>query len=309
MPVYAGYDLGGSLLKYGFINQAGNVLFQGSSATPTAIKDLLPLLGTTWEILKKEAAKTITSCGLGFPGLFSLKDQKFLQSPHYPDLDHYDLIPALSQIIDVPFFINNDANLAAFGEYKLGGGQGVQSLVLLTIGTGIGTGIILDGKLWQGTCGFAGELGHAPVNPEGDPCPCGSLGCLETEVSAPAIVNSYKQLKNLEKDINLEEVCKRAEDGDPEALRVYARAGHYLGVGLAIAINLLNPEKILLGGGVMEAGDLLLSSALPVAEERSYTPAFDCCRIEKASLGNTAGFIGAALWSEEQSDISNSVTP
>ncbi len=300
MSVYAGFDLGGSQLKYGLINQSGEVLFQSSADTPTKIKDLLPLLGKTWEILKKEAKKPITSCGLGFPGIFNLKDQKIYQSPHFPELDDFDLIPSLSQILDVPFYVNNDANMAAFGEYKIGAGQGVQSLVLLTIGTGIGTGIILDGKLWQGQCGYAGELGHASVNPEGDPCLCGSQGCLETEVSAPKIMNSYKEQKSLDEGVSPEEVYRRAKMGDPEALQVYSRAGHYLGIGLSIAINLLNPEKILLGGGVMEASDLLLSSALPTSEKRSYTSAFNCCRIEKAALGNTAGFIGAALWSKEQ---------
>jgi len=301
MSVYAGFDLGGSQLKCGLINDEGKVLFQDTFETPAKIKDLLPLLKTSWETLKKEAKKNITSCGFGFPGIFNLSEQKIYQSPNFPELDLFDLSPALSSIIDIPFYVNNDANLAAFGEYKLGAGQGVQSLVLLTIGTGIGTGIILDGKLWQGKCGYAGELGHVPVNPEGDPCLCGSQGCLETEVSAPTIVRNYKDLNKLDEEVSAEEVYRRAKKGDPEALQVYARAGHFLGVGLAIAINLLNPEKILLGGGVMKAGDLLLASALPAAEERSYTPAFDCCRIEEAALGNTAGFIGAALWSKEQS--------
>jgi len=300
MSLYAGFDLGGSQLKYGLINDKGKILRQTEVETPTKINDLLPLLETTWENLKKETKKPITSCGLGFPGIFNLSNQKIHQSPHFPELDHYDLVPALSRIIDVPFSVNNDANMAAFGEYKLGAGRGVQSLVLLTIGTGIGTGIILDGKLWQGKYGYAGELGHVPVNPEGNSCPCGSQGCLETEVSAPTIVKSYQELKKLDEDINAEEVYRRAKKKDPEALQVYARAGHYLGIGLSIAINLLNPEKILLGGGVMKADDLLLSSALPSAKERSYTPAFACCRIEQASLGNTAGFIGAALWSKEQ---------
>lgn len=302
MSFYAGFDLGGSQLKYGLIDGSGKVLLQAEVETPTKIKDLLLLLKTTWETLKKEAQKTITSCGLGLPGIFNISNQKIHQSPHCPKLDHHDLIPALSQIIDVPFYVNNDANLAAFGEYKRGAGQDVQSLVLLTIGTGIGTGIILDGKLWQGQCGYAGELGHVTVNLEGHPCLCGSQGCLETEVSAPTIVTSYKELKKLDEDVNAEEVYKRAKKGDSEALQVYTRAGRFLGIGLSIVINLLNPEKILLGGGVMKAGDLLLSSALPVAKERSYTPAFDCCRIEEASLGNTAGFIGAALWSKEQSE-------
>ncbi len=303
MSLYAGFDLGGSQLKYGLIDEGGKILRQGTVETPTKIKYLLPLLETTWGNLKKEAKNPITACGFGFPGIFHLEDRKIHRSPHFPELDHYDLIPALSRVIDTPFYVNNDANMAAFGEYKLGAGRGVQSMVLLTIGTGIGTGIILDGKLWQGKCGYAGELGHAPVNPEGDSCPCGSRGCLETEVSAPTIVKSYKKLKKLDEDVSAEEVCRRAKKGDSEALQVYVRLGCFLGIGLSIAINLLNPEKILLGGGVMKAGDFIFSHALPEAKKRSFTPAFDCCRIEQAALGNNAGFIGAALWSKEQSGV------
>ncbi|MFP4082129.1 MAG: ROK family protein [Candidatus Aminicenantes bacterium] len=300
MSVYAGFDLGGTHLKYGLVNQKGKILFSSKQDTPEKIADLLNLIHSLWEDLKKKQKGEIGSCGFGFPGIFSLKEQKIYQSPNYPELDNFDLIPALSGFIDVPFRVNNDANMAAFGEFRCGAGQGAQSLILLTIGTGIGSGIILEGKLWQGKCGYGGELGHVTVNPEGEKCNCGSLGCLETEASAPKIVRNYRKFKRIDEHITAELIAKRAEKGDQQARRAYSTAGYYLGIGLAIIINLLNPEKIILGGGVMKSGQYLLPSALKEARRRTYQASYDCCRIEKAALGNQAGFIGAALWAKEQ---------
>lgn len=299
MPLYAGFDLGGTQLKHGILDQRGKVIFKDKIPTPTKITGLIRLLEGIWKKFKSQHKEPLSACGFGFPGIFHKQEKKIYQSPHFPELDRFDLQPVLSQFIDVPFFLNNEANLAAFGEYKSGAGQGVQSLILLTIGTGIGTGIILDEKLWEGACGFAGELGHTAVNPEGEKCSCGSCGCLETEVSAPKIAKTYKELKNTEEEIHTEDIFQRAKKGDPEARRTYALAGYYLGIGLSTAINFLNPEKILLGGGVMEAAEFILPPALQEAKKRSFEASFKCCSIEKAALGNDAGFIGAALWAKD----------
>jgi glucokinase len=190
--------------------------------------------------------------------------------------------------------------MAAYGEYRCGAGQNTHSLVLLTIGTGVGTGIILKGNIWEGACGFAGELGHAVVNPNGEPCKCGSQGCLETEVSAPKIVKNYQAYSKNRKNITAEEVSLRAKNNEKAAQQAFAKAGHFLGLGLALAINLLNPEKILLGGGVMKAAEFLLPPTIDEAAKRSFKGSFRCCSIEHATLGNKAGFIGAALWSGQQ---------
>ncbi len=231
--------------------------------------------------------------------MLNKKEQKIYQSPNYPDIDHFDLLPALSRFIKVPFTINNDANMAAFGEYKKGAGQDVHSLVLLTIGTGLGTGIILEGKIWQGVCGFGGELGHAAVNTNGEPCNCGSRGCLETEVSAPKIVKNYLLLNPTENITDAVQVYEKALAGEDAAQEAFAMAARYLGIGLSIAINLLNPEKILLGGGVMKAGDFLVNPAIQEAQKRSFKAGFDCCSIGSATLGNRAGFIGSAYYAKE----------
>ncbi|MGB2765172.1 MAG: ROK family protein [Candidatus Aminicenantaceae bacterium] len=301
MSLCAGFDLGATQLKYGLIDPRGKIVFEEKTSSPLKIKDLLHLLKILWEDLKSKEKKSIKTVGFGIPGIYSIDQQRILQSPNYAVLDNFDLFPALSQFIEVPFQINNDANMAAFGEFKCGAGQGVKNLIFLTIGTGVGGGIILEGKLWQGTCGFAGELGHITVNPSGEKCNCGSQGCLETEVSAPKIVKNYKILKKSKKKISAEEVFRLAKKGDNAARKAFALAGFYLGIGLSIAINSFNPEKILLGGAVTEAGNLLLSPALEEAQKRSYKASFKCCSIKKASLGNKAGLIGAALWAREQS--------
>jgi glucokinase len=300
MLMYAGFDLGGTHLKFGLTDSSGNIILDSKTTTPSTIEGLLHLLKKLWNDLKGEEKRKIEAVGFGFPGIFSLEQQRILQSPNYTKLDNFDLIPALSEFIEVPFWVNNDANMAAFGEYKCGAGQGAHSLIFLTVGTGLGAGIILDGKLWRGKCGFAGELGHVTVNPEGEKCNCGGQGCLETEVSAPKIVKNYNILRKKYEKISAEEVFKRATKGEKAARQAFAQAGYYLGIGLGIAINLLNPDKILLGGAVMAAGDLLLSPALEEAKKRSYKASYKCCPIEKASLGNKAGFLGAALWAKEQ---------
>jgi glucokinase len=300
MPIYAGFDLGGTRLKYGLTDSAGNIIFNSKTATPPTIKQLLELLEKLWNDLKRKETRKVAAIGFGFPGIFSLEQQRILQSPNYAELNNFDLIPALSEFIEVPFWVNNDANMAAFGEYKHGAGQGAHSLILLTIGTGLGAGIILDGRLWRGKCGFAGELGHVTVNPEGEKCNCGGQGCLETEVSAPKIVRNYNTIRKKVEKISGEEVFARAKKGEMAARQAFARAGYFLGIGLGIAMNLLNPDKILLGGAVMSAGELLLSPALEEVKRRSYKASYECCTIEKASLGNKAGFLGAALWAKEQ---------
>jgi glucokinase len=292
----AGFDLGGTQLKYGAIDVEGRLVLKGKIPSPGSMKELLAALEEIWGRIKAASPGPVRTCGFGFAGFFSLKDRKILHSPNYPSLNNFDLVPALRRFIDVPFEIDNDANMAAYGEYMYGAGRGAQSLVLLTVGTGIGSGIILDGELWQGKCGFAGELGHITVNPEGTVCNCGNRGCLETESSAPKIVRNYQALTGTGASVTSRDVYLLARKGDQAALESFARCAYYLGVGLGIVINFLNPEKIVIGGGVISAGKYLLRPAIEEARRRSHRVSFACCRIEKASLGNDAGLIGAAAW-------------
>ena len=299
MPLYAGFDLGGTQLKYGLLDERLNPVFKGKAPTPPTMAGLLDLFAGLWEELKRKDRRKIKAAGFGIPGIFSLKEQKIYQSPNYSELDGFDIRPAVARFIKAPFWIDNDANVAAYGEFRCGAGKGVRHLLLLTLGTGVGSGIIIDGELLHGSCGFAAEMGHIVVHPDGERCNCGSRGCLETEAAAGPIVRTYRELTRSEEPLTAEEIASRAKKGDAAARRSFKRAGYYLGIGLGIAINLLNPEKILLGGGVMDSGDLILPHALAEAGRRSYKATFACCSIEKASLGNDAGFMGAAAFARD----------
>jgi glucokinase len=300
MSVYAGFDFGGTQLKYGLIDDSGKILFKDKTRTPPTIREVMSLLKNLWNDLKKKERQKIKAVGFGFPGIYSLKEKKIYQSPNYRELDNFNLFSAIGEFIEVPFWVDNDANMAAFGEWKCGAGRGVSSMVFLTLGTGIGGGIIIGGKLWQGSCGYAGELGHIIVNPRGELCNCGIQGCLETEASAPAIVRKYLTLIKSQGPVSAEEIYQRAQQGEENARMAFAEAGYYLGIGLGIIINFLNPEKILLGGGVMTTGEFLLRPAVEEAGRRSYKASFSCCSIKRASLGNDAGLIGAASWAQEK---------
>lgn len=297
---FVGFDLGGTNLKYGLIGDKGDLVTKGLEPTPATAAGIIELMGGVMDKLRKEAKGQVRAAGLGIPGLYSLEHKRILQSPNLPELDNYDLEAGLAKAFDVPFWVDNDANLAAYGEWKAGAGKGARSLVLLTVGTGIGSGLILDGELFHGACGFAGEMGHITVNPEGEKCRCGNQGCLETEAAAPKIVRNYMDLSRTKKPLAAEDVFQKAVKGNTAARKAFAIAGHYLGIGLGIVINLLNPEKILLGGGVMTTGDFLMPPAVEEAQKRSYKASFACCTIARASLGNEAGFTGAAHWAREQ---------
>jgi glucokinase len=296
MPLFAGFDLGGTQLKYGLLDERLNLVFKDKAPSPPDPKKLMALLRDLWEELKKKERKAIRAVGLGLPGIFNLKEQRLVQSPNYPSLDGIRLRPSIARFLQVPLWIDNEANLAAFGEYRCGTGRGVRHLIHITLGTGVGSGIIIDGRILRGRCGFAAEMGHMTVHPDGVRCRCGSQGCLETEASARAIVENYRQLTRSATSATAEDIAARARKGEDAARRSFERAGFYLGVGLGIALNLFNPEKIVLGGGVMESGDLILPSAIAEAGRRAYKASFACATIEKAALGNDAGFIGAAAW-------------
>jgi glucokinase len=300
---YAGFDLGGTQLKYGVIDSGGRIVFKNKLPSPPDIQKLMELIGQVWTELNKKYPRNIRAVGFGFAGFYSLKQKRILHSPNYPALNNYPLFLALKKIIPVPFAVHNDANLAAFGEYVYGSGRGAQSLIFLTVGTGVGSGIILEGQLWHGKCGFAGELGHITVNPEGLVCNCGNIGCLETEVSAVALVRNYQHFSGSRENLSAKDVYLRARAGDEAARKSFDRCGYFLGIGLGIVINFMNPEKIIIGGGVMDSGHWLLRPAISEARKRSNPVSFACCQIRRASLGNEAGLIGAAAWAKRQLDL------
>ena len=292
--MYAGFDLGGSQLKYGLLDSQRHVVKDGLSPTPMEKKGLLDLVADCLARMKGWTDSPILAAGFGLPGLYDHREKAMIRSPHLAYLDRYRITADLEGLLGCPLAVDNEANLAAFGEFKEGAGRGLDSLALVTVGTGIGAGLVLDGEIWQGA-GFAGELGHIPIGTEGFPCTCGSRGCLETEVSAPAIVRIYRDLSGHRQPTSFSDVVQAATGGDGHARESFVRAGRSLGRGIAVLINLIHPEKILLGGGVLEAGDFLMAPAREEAEKLSIPSSFQRTTIEKSGLGNRAGFIGAAL--------------
>jgi glucokinase len=300
MPLYAGFDMGGTQVKYGLLDERLELVFKDSAPTPTKIGELIELFGKLWKKMKEGRRASIRTVGFGIPGIFNLKAQRIIKSPNYNELNKFPLRPAIARVIDAPFCIDNDANMAAYGEYRRGAGRDAKDMILLTLGTGVGSGIIVDGVLLHGSCGYGAEMGHVVVNSEGERCGCGARGCLETEAAAGPIVRNYRQLTGASEPLTAEDVANRAKKGDAAARKSYDRAAYYLGIGLGSAINTFNPQKILLGGGIMASGKLILPMTRAEAKRRSYAASYACCSIEKASLGNDAGLIGAASWARDQ---------
>jgi glucokinase len=288
MPLYAGFDMGGTQVKYGLLDERLELVFKDSAPTPTKIGELIELFGKLWKKMKEGRRASIRTVGFGIPGIFNLKAQRIIKSPNYNELNKFPLRPAIARVIDAPFCIDNDANMAAYGEYRRGAGRDAKDMILLTLGTGVGSGIIVDGVLLHGSCGYGAEMG------------CGARGCLETEAAAGPIVRNYRQLTGASEPLTAEDVANRAKKGDAAARKSYDRAAYYLGIGLGSAINTFNPQKILLGGGIMASGKLILPMTRAEAKRRSYAASYACCSIEKASLGNDAGLIGAASWARDQ---------
>jgi glucokinase len=229
-----------------------------------------------------------------------------LVSSDLPAVAHGDLQAELRAATGLPVVLDNDANAGALGEYTVGAGRGSRNMFYVTIGTGIGGALILDGRLWRGVSGFAGEFGHITIDREGEECTCGNVGCLETVASAPNIVrrtherllrDSTSSLSRLglQKSFTAADIAHEARSGDDFALLMIERTGRYIGTAVAAVINLLNVERVVLGGGVMDAGPLILDPIIREAGRRSFQPCFEAAQIVAASLGPDAVPIGAAV--------------
>ena len=230
-------------------------------------------------------------------------------SPNMPGWTDIPLAEIVSKKFKVKTYVINDASAAALGEHRYGAGRGVDNLVLLTLGTGIGGGIITDGVLYLGAVGAAGEFGHMTIEADGPACGCGNKGCLEMLASGTAIAREAKKYLgqgeesvltemangNIE-DITAEMVETAARKADKLAWGIIGQASYSLGVGMVNLVNIFNPEMIIIGGGMAAMGDLLIEPARKVVRERAFSISARAVRIETARLGNEAGVYGAAAW-------------
>ena len=250
--------------------------------------------------------REVVSLGFAIPGLVNRQTDVVIVSSELPTPVREGLHTELIKATGLRVEIENDANAAAYGEFKVGAGKGSRDVFYMMIGNGIGGAIILDGKLWTGSSGFAGEVGHITIDTEGLECICGNTGCLETVASAPSIVRRARERLNrdstsslsrlgLNKDFTADDVAHEANEGDDFAMMMIERTGKYIGTGVASVINLLNIEKIILGGGVMDAGQLILNPIIQEAKRRAFQPCFEATEIVAATLGRDAITIGAAM--------------
>jgi len=251
-----GVDVGGTTTAAGLIGADGAVLAHLQEATHgrgpgTALVTLLGLL-TRLATLAAERGVEPTAIGIGVPGTVDAETGTIGAEAHYvPELAHVPLGAIVSERMDLPVFVDNDVNALALGEWMFGAGRGARSLVLLALGTGVGGGIILEGRLVRGRGGYGGELGHVPIDFDGRPCICGGRGCLKAYVSGTDI--ALEGSRRLGRPVTAPEVFGLAAAGDAVAEGLVAEVCEALGAGLAVVVNGLNPGRLLLAGGVAES--------------------------------------------------------
>jgi glucokinase len=294
-------DLGGTHLRAATVDQKGHIHARFKQNTPQ-VKDANAIVDAIVAAVHEfQKAAEISAVSLVVPGTVNVEEGSVVKAPNLPCLDGFRLAAALTEQLRLPAILENDANAAAVGEMWQGAAVGCTTIICVTLGTGVGGGIILDGKLWRGVDGSAAEIGHMCVDPFGGvACTCGSRGCLEVFASATAIVRMAREasprypdsLLQGREDQTAEMIFEAGQQGDELALEIFRRMGVYLGIGLANLINILNPEIIVLGGGVVNGWALFEKHMHQQVEER----AFPLLRVKivKAKCGDDAGLLGAA---------------
>jgi glucokinase len=292
-----GVDLGGTNLRAAAVSSDGTQLDKiagradlkaGRDAVVQdmvdSIRALQTLCGTGHKLI---------GVGIGVPGFIEMEKGVIVGSNNLPEFENYPVRDEIEQRLGTPIFLENDANAAALGEKWLGAGRDVNELIMLTLGTGIGGGVIAYGRVLHGYLGMAGEFGHMTVIPNGNPCGCGNQGCLEKHASATAVV-SMARLIQLGDNLTSLQVYEMAVRGEERARSIFRVMGTALGIALANLINAFNFPLYLLGGGVIGAWDQFAPTMLAEVEKRSFTYRKTHTRIERATLGGQAGLYGAA---------------
>ena len=294
MEYAIGIDLGGTSIKYALVDKAGNSFFEGklpSFASVSAAKVMEQLIKAA-TLLKDEAAKqnwTVLGIGLGTPGIVDETNRIVLGGAE--NIVGWENIDVAS--------LGNDANLMGLGETKYGAGRGCTHVVFLTVGTGIGGAVIIDGKLFNGYANRGTELGHVPLIANGERCACGAIGCLEHYASTAALTRRFSALakeQNLSFDteINGELIVRLYHENFPLAVECMNEHFYYLGRGIAGFVNIFSPQRIVIGGGVAESGSFYLEKIRAVVKKHVIADCALNTKIVAAELGNKAGLIGAA---------------
>ena len=299
-------DVGGTNLRIAAVSEDGSVLHQVTEPTPRngIAADVLDTVCRLAEqcIAEQSAGKRPESFGLALAALVNFREGRVLSSPNLPQLNDLPLAAVLSERLGLQVVLENDATAAAIGEYWRGSSKDAESSVFVTLGTGIGGGLILERRVYRGVDGTAGEIGHICVEPNGQPCGCGSRGCVEQYASATAIVRITREL--LEEDtassldgdamFSSKDVYAAAASGDVVAREAFKRMGRHLGLALAALVDVLNPELIVIGGGAAGGWDFFIEHVESEIDARAFRHPAMRVRLVRAQLGEAAGILGAA---------------
>jgi glucokinase len=298
-----GVDVGGTKIAAGVVTPEGKILKETRYPTPTSSRRLVENI--TQAVLEVSEGYEVGGVCLAVAGLLLAQENKIIFSPNLRAVEGIPLKEELEPRIGLPLTVENDANAAAWGEFRFGAGSEVDHLVFVALGTGIGGGVISHGVLLRGAQGAGGELGHVTIQAAGPRCACGNRGCLEALASGTAIGRRAREVASekprsalgrlaAERRVLGEDVTTLARKGDEAALAVLEETGAWLGIGLAGFVNIFNPEVVAVGGGVMAAGELLLKAARREVHLRARPPSRDLVEIKVATLGPESGVLGAA---------------
>ncbi len=311
--IYVGIDLGGTNIAAGIVGESGKLLHKKSIPTG-ADRDALAVIKDMAQVAMDVVAENgytmddVVSVGIGSPGAVDMAKGDLVYANNLP-FSHTPMRAEMQKYINKPIYIDNDANCAAWAEAMAGATKGVDDSIAITLGTGVGGGIVVNGKLYSGFNFIGGERGHTVIAVDGEPCSCGRKGCWEAYASATALIRQTKRAAEAHKDSKMWDYTKdgkfsgrtaflAAKDGDKAAQEVVDNYVKYVGCGIANMINIFQPEVLVVGGGVANEGDNLLNPVREYVKKETYAKDIKACRIEKAYLGNDAGIIGAALLKE-----------
>ena len=310
-----GVDLGGTNVRAAVTDREGRII--GDARRPSRAMEgpdvtIPEIIGAIRDAMGNSRVNTEDVCGIGMgiPGRHVSREGIVLWSPNFKDWGGLQLLKPISDDLGLAAFMGNDVNVAALGEYRFGAAKGtsVKSMVMLTLGTGIGGGIILDGNLWLGANEGGGEIGHQVINPKGRQCGCGNFGDLESMANRDAIIERalreiYRGRKTMLTDMLKPKfleltpamIAEAASKGDEVAIEVMNETGYYVGIGVANVITFLNVEMVVIGGGISQAGPVLWDPIMRTVRANALEEALEVCRVVPAALADDAGILGGVV--------------
>lgn len=313
-----GIDLGGTKILTAVIDAENNIHSQDLSLTPAEEGKnavIRAIYESTGRCLDKASIsiKDIEAIAIGAPGPSNPESGILFTSPNLPGWRDVPLVNIFEKEFNKKVFLINDANAAALAEFRFGAGKGLRHMIYITVSTGIGGGIIIDGKLYTGAVGTASEIGHMTIKDKGPRCNCGNYGCWETLASGTALAREAQKsiragartmiLRHAGGDpekVEAKAIQTAAEKGDALARELIEQAGYYLGVGLANLLNMFNPQMIVIGGGVSNMGEMIFGPAFRTARERAYAAAYSAVTFAPAKMEDNSGILGAAAYAHDK---------